>query len=62
VRLKHSSKTNPRWLLDGKTDTANGNKENEPTRRRIYNRTTPREKGGLGISEMGHFYCTTISQ
>jgi hypothetical protein len=47
VRLKHSSKTNPRWLLDRTTNTENGNKENEPTRRRIYNRTTPREKAGL---------------
>ncbi len=42
-----SSKTNPDWLPDKKPIPKTGTKKNEPTRRRIDHRPTPREKGGL---------------
>ena len=48
MRFKHPSKANLDWQPDRKTNTATGTKKNEPTRRQIYNRTTPREKGRLG--------------
>jgi hypothetical protein len=47
VRSKHFRETNPRRLPDRKTNTQHGQRKNEPTRRSIDNRPTPREKGGL---------------